>query len=362
MQNIKAEIGLGTSDLQGDIAFFTKKLGFRMDAIYPADDPRVVTLSGFGLKMQLDADVVPGAGTVRLVCDDPVLIADGQTQLSSPGGTVVDIVPSDPPLVIPAPTHEFVVRRMTDKAAWVIGRAGMQYRDLIPDRLGGSIIASHIRIPDGGPVPDMVHYHSVGFQLIYCYKGWVDLVYEGQGEPFRLHAGNCVIQPPEIRHRVLYASDNIEVIEIGVPAEHITTIDHSMELPTADFTPDRAFDGQVFVHHTSDQASWEPHRIPGMKSKDTTINTNTQGVADVRVVRAVDRACPKVSHDADILFSFVLEGHMTLAADGQDQSTLKAGDAFVVPPDMAALYTDLSQDLEILEVALPGAFATKVVD
>ena len=37
---------------------------------------------------------------------------------------------------------------------WVIGRAGMRYRDLIPGRLGGSIIASHIRIPDAGPVPD----------------------------------------------------------------------------------------------------------------------------------------------------------------------------------------------------------------
>ena len=70
-------------------------------------------------------------------------------------------------------------------------------------RLGGSIIASHIRIPDGGPVPDMVHYHTVGFQLIYCYKGWVDVLYEDQGnEMMRLSAGDCVIQPPEIRHRV----------------------------------------------------------------------------------------------------------------------------------------------------------------
>ena len=119
---------------------------------------------------------------------------------------------------------------MADQAPWVIGRAGMEYRDLIPSRLGGSIIASHIRIPDGGPVPDMVHFHSVGFQLIYCYKGWVDLVYEDQGPPFRLHAGNCVIQPPEIRHRVLFASENIEVIEIGVPAEHVTTIDHALRV------------------------------------------------------------------------------------------------------------------------------------
>ena len=72
----------------------------------------------------------------------------------------------------------------------------MLYRDLVPDRLGGSIIASHISIPDGGPVPDMVHYHTIGFQLIYCYRGWVRLVYEDQGPEFIINAGDCVIQPP----------------------------------------------------------------------------------------------------------------------------------------------------------------------
>ena len=57
----------------------------------------------------------------------------------------------------------------------------MLYRDLIPDRLGGSaIVASHIRIQEGGPVGDSVHYHEVGFQLIFCYKGWVEVVYEDQ--------------------------------------------------------------------------------------------------------------------------------------------------------------------------------------
>ena len=37
------------------------------------------------------------------------------------------------------------------------------------------MIASHIRVPDG-PVPDMVHYHKVGFQLIFCVAGWVDVL------------------------------------------------------------------------------------------------------------------------------------------------------------------------------------------
>ena len=38
-----------------------------------------------------------------------------------------------------------------------------------------------------------------------------------------LRAGDCVIQPPLIRHRVLESSDHLQVIEIGVPAEHVTT-------------------------------------------------------------------------------------------------------------------------------------------
>ncbi len=143
------------------------------------------------------------------------------------------IADANPPLDLPPTAHAFVVRRLKDNTPWVIGRAGMRYRDLIPGRLGGSIIASHIRIPDAGPVPDMVHYHTVGFQLIFCYSGWVRLVYEDQGPPFILGAGDCVIQPPRIRHRVLEASENLQVVEIGVPAEHVTTVDHEMELPTA---------------------------------------------------------------------------------------------------------------------------------
>ena len=41
-------------------------------------------------------------------------------------------------------------------------------------------------------MPDFVHYHLVRFQTIYCLEGWVRLVYEGQGEPFLLRAGDLV--------------------------------------------------------------------------------------------------------------------------------------------------------------------------
>ena len=229
---LAAEVCLASTDLAVDLAWFTETLGFRLDTIYPADDPAVATLSAHGLRIRLERGAALPPGVLRLLCHDPDTFAGGRRELTSPGGTRILVVDGNPPLETPRTEHAFVVRRLKDNAPWVIGRAGMRYRDLIPGRLGGSIIASHIRIPDAGPVPDMVHYHTVGFQLIFCYGGWVRLVYEDQGPPFLLCAGDCVIQPPKIRHRVLESSENLQVIEIGVPAEHVTTLDHEMTLPT----------------------------------------------------------------------------------------------------------------------------------
>ena len=360
MTDTRAEMRLPTQELRNDIPFYTKVLGMRMDMIYPADDPRVALFSGHGLRLRIEKDAPETPGTIRILTEHPESFAQGEVELTAPNGTKVEIAPLNEPLVMPQTVHSFVVRRLADQAPWIIGRAGMQYRDRIPDRLGGSIIASHIRIPDGGPVPDMVHYHTVGFQLIFCYKGWVDLVYEDQGAPFRLHAGNCVIQPPEIRHRVLFASDNIEVLEIGVPAEHVTTIDHEMSLPNGPVNPDRVFQGQRFVHHKAESAQWQPFRIPGFESRDTTIAENTQNVAGVHVVRSVGGVTDWSSHDSDILFTFVMEGRMTLEGEGRSPQALEAGDAFVIPPDMSVRYADPSDDLELLEVSLPGAFKTRV--
>lgn len=359
MSEIRAEIRLPTDELRHDIPFFTEVLKMQMDTIYPADYPRVAVFSGHGLRVRVDADAPEPPGTLRILTDDPDGFADGRRELTAPNGTKIEIDDLNPPFHLPETEHAFVVRRLADQAPWVIGRAGMHYRDLIPSRLGGSIIASHIRIPDGGPVPDVVHYHTVGFQLIFCYRGWVDLVYEDQGPQFRLEAGNCVIQPPEIRHRVLYASDNIEVIEIGVPADHVTTIDHEMELPNPTVNPDRRFQGQRFVHHKADEAEWRSFRLSGFISRDTTINENTAGVAGVHVVRRGEGDTEWTRHEGDILFTFVMDGGMTLEGEGKDRYRLEPGDAFVIPPGMKTRYSEPTNDIELLEVALPGAFETE---
>ena len=359
--DILAEVLLPTNELRDDLPFFTKTLGMRLENIFPADDPSVASFSGHGLRLRIEkgADVAPGH--LRILTDSPDDFAGGQRVLCAPNGTRIDIVPLSPVVQQPRTEHEFAVRRLRDEAPWVIGRAGMHYRDLIPTRLGGSIIASHIRIPDGGPVPDMVHFHTVGFQLIFCYRGWVDVLYEDQGEMIRLHAGDCVTQPPGIRHRVVEASPEIEVIEIGVPAEHVTTIDHDFSLPNGVGDPAREWEGQTFVHHIKDRATWQDFRIPGFTGRDTGICAGTKGVAGIQVVRFVEGTPPRASHNADIHFTFVMDGTMVLRADGQEDRDLQPGDAFVIPPGMAAQYSACSADLELLEVALRGDFDTQLL-
>ncbi len=351
-----AEMRLPTDALRDDIPFYTKTLGMRLDMIFPADCPRVAVLSGHGLRLRIEKGAGEPPGTIRILTDDPGSFADGRRHLMAPNGTQVEIDDLHPPVVMPQTRHAFAVRRLADQAPWVIGRAGMNYRDLVPDRLGGAIIASHIRIPGGGKVPDMVHFHRIGFQLIFCYRGWVDVVYEDQGPKIRLSAGDCFLQPPEIRHRVLEASEDIEVIEIGVPAEHITEIDHDMALPTPDLRPEREWQGQRFVFNRAAGAGWMPFRLPGFECRDTTIAANTGNVAGVQVVRSSAGAPVWATHDADILFGFVMQGTVTLEGQGRDPLPLASGDAFVIPPGFETRLGGASQDFELLEVALPGRF------
>ena len=49
---------------------------------------------------------------------------------------------------------------------------------------------------------------------------------------------------------------------------------------------------------------------------------------------------------------------MTLTASGQQPIELTSGDAFVIPPNLLTEYSNVSEDLELLEVSLPGNFTT----
>ncbi len=347
-----ARIVQPSNDLNADIEFF-QRIGFQLHQIFPADDPKVAILYGHDLNLQLDRNARFSPSDIILLSDHSTEFGEIGTSLRAPNGCTVKFERRSFQLRYPITQHRFAVRKLRDEEPWVIGRAGMQYRDLIPDRLGGSIIASHIRIPTGGPVPDMVHYHTIGFQLVFCYQGWVRLVYEDQGPPFILQAGECVTQPPEIRHRVLEASDNLEVIEIGVPSDHMTTIDHDLKLPTEQLLPERLFGGQRFCRHQLSEATWLDSKWDGFEERDTGVAAATNGLASVLVRRANKHKFEEIrsEHEADILFTFVMRGEVTIRAD-QEIHQVKTGEAYVVPPKFPYQIYNPSPDLEILEVSL----------
>ena len=347
-----AQVLLPCRDLAATLSFFTDRLGFKVNLIFPADSPNTAVVSGHGLTLRLESGAPAAPMTLRLLCDLAALPAGTPHRLTSPDGTCIELVEARQRIEVPQGKQEFVLNRIGDD--WGVGRAGMQYRDLIPSRLGGRFIASHIRIPVGGPVPDYVHFHRIRFQMVYCKAGWARLVYEDQGEPFLFHAGDCVLQPPEIRHRVLEASDGLEVIEIGCPALHETFADHAMTLPTPHLLPERDFGGQRFVRHVAAEATWRPWRASGFEMRDTGIAAATDGLAGVRVVRARGSAAATFApHGGELLFLFVLAGEVGLDGRTLGRHRLNVDDSCVVPAG-ADYALEAGTDIEILEVTLPA--------
>jgi len=349
----RAEATLPCPDIAAGLAFYVDRLGFKLQTIFPADDPRWAVLEGHGLRLRLDRELKAAPVHLRLHCQNPGSLAD-TGRLEAPGA-MIELLPLGQPLKLPPPAPTFQLARFDEDAAWVEGRAGMRYRDLIPDRQGGRFIASHISIPEGGPVPDYVHFHKARFQVIYCYKGWVRVVYEDQGEPFTMHPGDCALQPPEIRHRVLEASAGLEVIELGCPAEHETHVDHELALPNETIDRQRRFDGQRFVFHRAAGAPWVPCRLRGFMARYTGINEATDGLASVRALRP-NGETPAASdaHQGEFLFFFVLAGSLRLTLDDASY-VMREGDACTLPAGAPYSLTGCSPVLSLLEVALPGA-------
>ena len=71
MDQITAEIVLPTKELRDDIPFFTQVLGFKMDTIYPADDPTVAVFSGHGIKLRIEKGEKLAAGKIRILTKYP---------------------------------------------------------------------------------------------------------------------------------------------------------------------------------------------------------------------------------------------------------------------------------------------------
>src|SRR5579864_911202 len=101
-------------------------------------------------------------------------------------------------------------------------RSFFEYRDLgIAAATGGDVVAHVIRAVPGASFAGPAHLHRTTFQFVYVLKGWIEFEYEGKGK-VRLEAGSCAYQPPSIRHRELAHSDDLEMLEVAMPAAFAT--------------------------------------------------------------------------------------------------------------------------------------------
>ena len=64
-----AQVVLPCAELDPTLEFFTERLGFRVAAIYPADSPTTVVVSGYGLRVQLEKNGGGEPGSIRLGVD-----------------------------------------------------------------------------------------------------------------------------------------------------------------------------------------------------------------------------------------------------------------------------------------------------
>lgn len=97
-------------------------------------------------------------------------------------------------------------------------RSYFEYRDLgIKRATAGKVVAHVIRArPQKAPHGEW-HSHDCRIQFVYVLKGWVLFEYEGVGKVM-MKAGSCFYQPPNIRHREIRHSKNLELIEVVAPA------------------------------------------------------------------------------------------------------------------------------------------------
>ena len=102
-------------------------------------------------------------------------------------------------------------------------RGFFEYRDLgIAEATSGKVRAHVIRaVPGDEQEGSGTHWHELEFQMVYILKGWVVFEYAGEGR-FRLEAGDCVHQPPGIRHAEIEHSSDLEMLEITLPADFAT--------------------------------------------------------------------------------------------------------------------------------------------
>jgi mannose-6-phosphate isomerase-like protein (cupin superfamily) len=102
-------------------------------------------------------------------------------------------------------------------------RADVEYRDLgLAAATQGRIGVKHIRAIMPLPAPTGWHWHDMTAHYVFVLKGSLTFRFAGIEGEVTVTAGSGLSQPAGVAHNVVARSDDLEVLEINVPAQYGT--------------------------------------------------------------------------------------------------------------------------------------------
>jgi len=102
-------------------------------------------------------------------------------------------------------------------------RENFEYRDLgLAAATGGRVGGKHTRAIKPFEAATGWHWHDMTCHFIYVLKGSLRFRFEGVGDEVTVKAGACLSQPAGVPHNVVFYSDDLELIEINIPADYAT--------------------------------------------------------------------------------------------------------------------------------------------
>ena len=117
------------------------------------------------------------------------------------------------------------------------------------------------------------------------------------------------------------------------------------------------------VSHAGD-ARFERGLRAFFEYRDLGIRQATQGRVEAHVIRAAagqDFSSQPHRHDTEFQLVYVLKGWIEFEYEGQGRVRLEAGSCVYQPPSIRHRELGHSEDIEMLEIVMPGDFATELV-
>ena len=128
------------------------------------------------------------------------------------------------PLSLADAKTKLVLTPLTDAAFRREGpRSNVEYRDLgLAAAPAGRVDAKHIRAIKSFDKETGWHWHDMTGHFVYVLKGWLKFRFDGVEGDVLVEAGSCISQPAGVAHNVVGQSDDLEIIEINLPADYGT--------------------------------------------------------------------------------------------------------------------------------------------